>query len=370
MERAWERLAGEPELWHKRFLGYCVLGPERTVHGCYRLHRMAAGAQARATLPREWRAASARWQWEERAAAWDAAQERRAEAPGEVRRQHARRRRLELLDRLIAQTAAALESAHLEQVEPEQVRAMLPTLRQLLRDLLAAERAEYPPERAAAGATPTLRGDEAPLSDEEIARVQAGLLAFHEAREGTPATRRRADREAAQAEGSAQGRPALLVCVGPDPALAYDLAMLRAVKQQTGLHFERMVNCTADDLVQQLRRERSHGRPVRWLHLACHGGPDGVQLADGIVDGEWLSAHLQGVEVLLVAACRGDRVGDWLAVVPWVVTLREEISHGDAGTLAHYFWLAMAGGAGPADALEAALARSSPHVAEFVVRHW
>ena len=48
-------------------------------------------------------------------------------------------------------------------------------------------------------------------------------------------------------------------------------------------------------------------------------------------------------------------VRDWLAVVPWVVTLREEITHGDAGTLAHYFWLAMANGARPDDALDSAL---------------
>ncbi len=379
-ESAWARLAGEPDLWHQRFVGFCTLGAERSLERCYRLHSLMAGRAARPAVPREWRQAAQRWHWEERAQAWDRAEVGRALEPGEMRRLRARRRRLDLIDRLIAQTASALEAAHLDEVEPAQVREMLPTLRQLLRDLLAAERAEYPAHGRAleAGGGGRERAADAPISDEEIARVRAGLAAFHEAKEtvrrapAPPATAPAGEAQAGEVQAGAGSwqPPPLLVCVGPDPALAYDLGMLRAVRQQTGLQFERLINCTMEDLVRTLRRKRAHQHAVRWLHLACHADADGVHFADGTADGEWLSAQLQGIEVLLLAACKGDRVGDWLAVVPYVVTLREEISHGDAGTLAHYFWRALAEGKPPDAALDGALERCAPVVAEFVVRHW
>ena len=39
------------------------------------------------------------------------------------------------------------------------------------------------------------------------------------------------------------------------------------------------------------------------------------------------------VIIMLLASCRGDGVGDWLGVVPHVITLSEEISHEDAAVL-------------------------------------
>lgn len=372
----WARLPGEPELWHQRFVGYCTLGVERSLERCYQLHSVMAGRTARPAVPREWRQAAQRWRWEERALAWDRADGARSLEPGELRRLLARRRRLELLDRLIVQTAGALEAAHLSEVAPEKVREMLPTLRVLLRDLLAAERAEYPAQgRAAAAGELLLRAADAPLDDAEIARVRAGLVAHHEAKAAarTPPAQAAGIAQVSGGEEPAEARfvpPPLLVCVGSDPALAYDLGMLRAVRQETGLQFDRLIHCAREDLARMLRRRRTNQRPVRWLHIACHAGPDGVLFADGVADGEWLSGQLQGVEVLLLASCRGDQVGDWLAVVPRVVTLREAISHGDAGTLAHYFWRALALGATPDAALAAALDRCPPVVAEFVERHW
>lgn len=54
-----------------------------------------------------------------------------------------------------------------------------------------------------------------------------------------------------------------------------------------------------------------------------HANHAAIALADGAVDGDWLSERLLGVQVLLLAGCHGDRLGDWLGVMPHVVTLDE-----------------------------------------------
>ena len=153
-------------------------------------------------------------------------------------------------------------------------------------------------------------------------------------------------------------------------SLRIDLAALRTVKRLTGLAFHRLTDCSSNDLDAYLRRERAKGRPVVYLHLAVHAGPAGIDLADGRVDGNWLSERLLGVQVLLLAGCEGDRVGDWLGVVPYVVTLDEAIGHDDAAVLCEHFWTAIGRGEAPVSALEAALSACAPVVGEYVVRHW
>jgi hypothetical protein len=145
---------------------------------------------------------------------------------------------------------------------------------------------------------------------------------------------------------------------------------LRKVKRLTGLAFHRLTDASADDLDAYLRRERSKGQAVAYLHLAVHADHAGVQLADGAVDGDWLSERLLGVQVLLVAGCQGDRIGDWLGVVPHVVTLDAAIGHDDAAVLCKHFWTGIGQGATPACALAGALAACAPVVGEYVVRQW
>ncbi len=101
------------------------------------------------------------------------------------------------------------------------------------------------------------------------------------------------------APGAADGACSLLVVVGPDPQLRVDLAALRKVRQQTGLNFHRLTEATAEALDSYMRRERKSGRPVRLLHMAVHASADGVTLADRVVDGNWLSERLLGVQVLV-----------------------------------------------------------------------
>lgn len=173
------------------------------------------------------------------------------------------------------------------------------------------------------------------------------------------------------ASDTAAPLPVLCVVVGTnEPLFTSDLAALRQVRATTGMTFYRLLNCTKADFDAYFRRERSLGRPVTHLHISAHAGPQGVQLADGIVDGAWLSERLAGVDVLLLAGCAADGVGDWLGVVPHVVTLAEEIGGADAATLTLHFWTGIGRGLDPGVALAMALERCSPVVGEFVVRHW
>ena len=165
-------------------------------------------------------------------------------------------------------------------------------------------------------------------------------------------------------------QPILLICTGDDSALAIDLAMMRRVQMKTGMPFHRIVSVTRDTFDAYLRRERSLGRQVKYLHLSVHANSNGVQFADGEVDGNWLSERLSGVEVLLLAGCEGDTVGDWLGVVPYVVTLSEAITHEDAATLTQHFWTGIGNGLKPSDALERALTLCPPVVGEYVTKHW
>ncbi|MFN8469786.1 MAG: hypothetical protein U0X20_29790 [Caldilineaceae bacterium] len=149
-----------------------------------------------------------------------------------------------------------------------------------------------------------------------------------------------------------------------------DLAALRAVRSATGLAFKRMLDTSRPRFAGALRRERNLGRPVELLHLALHASPDGIEFADGIADGSWLSERLFGVRIMLLASCRGDSIGDWLGVVPHVITLSEDITHEDAAVLTQHFWHNIGLSMDPGAALDEALTHCPPAVSEYVVRHW
>jgi hypothetical protein len=167
-----------------------------------------------------------------------------------------------------------------------------------------------------------------------------------------------------------EARHRLFLCVGPDPALALDLSVLRRVRAATGMQFLRLVDLTRRKFADTLRRERGFGRPFKLLHMAVHASAEGVQFADGFVDGSWLSERLDGVQVLLLATCNSESIGDWLGVVPYVVTFSEALGNEDAAVLTEHFWHSIALDKDPGEALDEALKHCPPAVAEYVVRHW
>jgi hypothetical protein len=290
----------------------------------------------------QWYIQARLWNWRERAEAWDAQQREELRAKEQDRRFDSREHRLGMIDQLLGAVFKVLVLANLPSMEEVEARKWLPVMRLLFKDLVLLQRGEL-------GLPVDVETDPAaeisPFTADELAAAQAEIQHLYAPKK-------------------------LLALTGPDPQLSIDIAALRAVKADANLDFQRIEHATRDDLDAYLRRERSHGRPVRYVHIASHADSNGVQFADGLADGSWLSAMLQGVQVLVLAGCKSDRVGDWLSVVPYVVSLADRISHQDAAILTQHFWSGVARGLDPGEALDAALARCSPVVSEFVVRHW
>ena len=64
----------------------------------------------------------------------------------------------------------------------------------------------------------------------------------------------------------------------------------------------------------------------------------------------------------------GDSIGDWLGVVPHVITLSEDITHEDAAVLTQHFWHNIGLSMEPGAALDEALTHCPPAVSEYVVQ--
>jgi uncharacterized coiled-coil protein SlyX len=161
----------------------------------------------------------------------------------------------------------------------------------------------------------------------------------------------------------------LLVGVGAGDMLSEDLAQLRRVQTQTDIRISRLLPVSMASLVRTLDRHRAAGTPVKLLHLATHSGPGGLVFEDGIATGLWLSEHLAGVEIAVLAGCSGDQVADLLGVVPAVVSMREDVDNKAASIFAGAFWLAVGLGMDANEAFERALQRAPAMVGEFVELH-
>ena len=353
-ECSWTRQAGEPARWYTRFETFRNLGTARTLEAAFR--RCAEEEGLAGTRPgAAWYGTAERWSWDERAAAWDAAKRAALRRQEKDRRFDKREQRIAVIEEMMRIGVQTLVAAGLPYLDQAEARKWAPLARLLLRDMLAAHRLELGVVEVeeAAGEVPPYTADELA----EAARVAGAwdVVAWEAGDLPAPA---------------ASSAAPLLVVIGPDAALRIDLAALRTVKRLTGLAFHRLLSASADDLDTYLRRERAKGRPVTYLHMAVQAGPAGVDLVGGAVDGDWLSEQLMGVQVLLLAGCQSDRIGDWLGVVPYVVTLNEAIGHNDAAVLCEHFWTGIGRGEGPTAALDAALAACAPVVEEYVVRHW
>jgi len=164
-------------------------------------------------------------------------------------------------------------------------------------------------------------------------------------------------------------RRVLLVGIGDDAMLQEDLAQLRRVQSQTNVRISRLLPVSKASLERTIERHRAAGNPVRLLHLSVHSGPQGLLFSDGIADGMWLSQHLAGVEIAVLAGCSNDAVADMLRVVPAVVSMREDVNNHDASLFSGAFWLAVGQGMDANEAFERALQRAPALVGEFVELH-
>lgn len=162
----------------------------------------------------------------------------------------------------------------------------------------------------------------------------------------------------------------LLVMIGSeDKGLTLDLAGIRAVKTETGLDIKEIPSPYPGSLKQELDEAKSRGDHI-YLHMAVKADRDGYQMGKQIVNATWLSSILEGVLILVVAGTDSDYVGEFLGVVPYVITMSGSISHREAATFSRAFWLEVGKGIGPSLALKRALSKSPASIQKQIVCHW
>lgn len=70
-QQAWDRIEGEPDRWYRRYERYRLMEPVRSIAAVYQ-GESRNGEKPRSNAPGLWYEIAKQWQWEERAAAWDA----------------------------------------------------------------------------------------------------------------------------------------------------------------------------------------------------------------------------------------------------------------------------------------------------------
>lgn len=162
----------------------------------------------------------------------------------------------------------------------------------------------------------------------------------------------------------------LIVVIGShETGMALDLASIRAVKTDTGLDIQTVSDVTPDNLKRVLDAARRRNNHI-YVHLSVKADKEGYLIGNAIVDVAWLSSILEDVIVLLVAGADSNYVGEFLGVVPYVVTMRGDIAHRDAALFTRAFWTEIGKGIGPSMSLKRALERSPITIRDNVVAHW
>lgn len=166
----WKRLDGEPAVWFARFDAFRMIGPMRSIDEAYRrvsgLHRLSGKRPGQA-----WYNAADTWRWWERAEAWDEAERSRLMAMEQRRRFDAREERLRTIAQMMGMVQGVIATAEPESLSVAEARDLLPMMRLMLRDMLAAQRLEM--------GLPQMDGDGSdevlPFSADELARARREL---------------------------------------------------------------------------------------------------------------------------------------------------------------------------------------------------
>lgn len=160
----------------------------------------------------------------------------------------------------------------------------------------------------------------------------------------------------------------IVIVIGPEPAFEIDLNIFDAVKEITGTPYTRLMQPTLQDFIEQMRLIRTQTDRRIDCHIAAHMNPDAITFAGASVNAETLSVHLTGVDHLMLAGCKSTRIGAALPVVPYVVTLLEEVENAAANSFSQVFWIALNAGYTAEDAFDRACYRL-PDVARFAWLH-
>jgi hypothetical protein len=233
MQPIWKQRPGEPDVWYARFELYRLLGPRRSLVRAYRLSMRLEEQPVRKPGPL-WYAMAKEWDWRLRASAWDVAVEAQRALQNQQResRRDPYADRRAKLDELIAGVLKAMDEADLKNLERDEARRILPTLRGLLRDLMAAQRSEAGLRQAA--------GQESPdaLSEDMLRQVDLELERWQSDRSLAPLSladqRLPGPAPPATPEGNRTALRDVLASLYPDEASA------RRVAAQAGLEVGRI----------------------------------------------------------------------------------------------------------------------------------
>lgn len=162
----------------------------------------------------------------------------------------------------------------------------------------------------------------------------------------------------------------VLVVIGSDAALKLDLTAMRAVQSETGMEFRRITDATFPVVKQYLDRARLNGHPYDKMHLAVRADHHGLILSGQVVDNIQFSEILKDVKILLIVGCAGSFIGDYLGVVPYVVTISETTSQADTAFFCRAFWTQIGKGKDATEALRSALRSAPSSMSEYVENHW
>lgn len=95
LAEVWHRQPGEPAKWFDRFSLYLQLGPGRSLWAAYQQARQRSGAESAGKrgqgMPRSWRLAAERYQWQLRAEAYDTSKQQEELEEWERRRAELRK---------------------------------------------------------------------------------------------------------------------------------------------------------------------------------------------------------------------------------------------------------------------------------------
>jgi hypothetical protein len=103
---AWEKKSDEPLTWFNRFERYRLLGPQRSLDAASQRCAQVEGQRC-AESSRTWYGASRRWQWQERARAWNATQPSPLPGEEEAHRSEAHQEYLEAISKIFAAASPA-----------------------------------------------------------------------------------------------------------------------------------------------------------------------------------------------------------------------------------------------------------------------
>lgn len=136
---------------------------------------------------------------------------------------------------------------------------------------------------------------------------------------------------------SLPAKPLVLIC---GPVAAFCEKDRRSLKRAQ-ISFHRIVMATRDKIAAYMRGQRQNGTVPTWVHVTAHAEDAGIDLADGIAPPEWWAEMLDGVEVVMLAACKTSTVADALAGLTTVVFTYDDIRDQDAADFTYAFWRRM-----------------------------